>query len=478
VNHACPRCGTRYPTGRLGICPVCLLEAEIPPARLGDSLELLEEIGRGGMGSVHRARHLRLGRDVAVKFISERWAADPAFERRFEREARALAQLNHPGIVAVHDFGRDGGRSYLVMEYVDGRPLAALLPLPAERAIEIAAQLCDALAYAHARGVVHRDVKPANVLVDAAGRAKLSDFGIARLLAGERADTTATAGVLGTPAYMAPEALAGAPPDPRMDVYALGVVLYEMITGRPPQGDLAGLSPPLDRIVRRALATDLAERYPGAEAMGRDLASARTTGGELPGEERTWRYAVALLHTLTTAAVLWAFLLSVTPRVLAPGDVQPLIMLRTETLSDGRIVSRARFETWPTLLALAAVVVSLLAHGVLRRHWRTAGLDRPQPHRPVRESRLVLLWGGVALAVYVLRRAMEAAGHGWVGPYAPILGGLIEVAALYCVWVAVLEASRRARPLFREPALWGGFALALIPPAVDLVGFLATWQPR
>src|SRR5687767_12773687 len=132
MTASCPRCGRQYPPHRLGVCPVCLLEADVPPALLGDTLELLEEIGRGGMGSVWKARHLRLDRLVAVKFLDPALASDPEFEMRFEREARALALLSHPGIVAVHDFGRAEGRSFIVMEYVDGRPLSAALPLAVE----------------------------------------------------------------------------------------------------------------------------------------------------------------------------------------------------------------------------------------------------------------------------------------------------------------------------------------------------------
>ena len=133
------------------------------------------------MGSVWKGRHLRLGRTVAVKFLAEGLAGEPEFVRRLEREAQALARLDHQGIVAVHDFGEDDGRTYIVMEYVDGRPLSSLLPLGAAHAREVALQILDALASAHAAGVIHRDVKPDNVLVEASGRVKVSDFGIARL---------------------------------------------------------------------------------------------------------------------------------------------------------------------------------------------------------------------------------------------------------------------------------------------------------
>jgi eukaryotic-like serine/threonine-protein kinase len=234
-GRTCPRCGGRYPE-RLSLCPRCLAEGELAPARLGDSIELVEEIGRGGMGTVWKGRHVPLNRTVAVKFLSESLAAHPEFARRFEGEAQALARLSHPGIVAVHDFGREGDRAYIVMEYVEGVPLSSRIPLPPERARDVGLQVLDALAYAHAQGVVHRDVKPDNILLEGSGRVKVSDFGVARILdpadAGDR-DTT-VGRVLGTPAYMAPEALTGGPPHPRMDVYSVGVVLYEAVPAAVP----------------------------------------------------------------------------------------------------------------------------------------------------------------------------------------------------------------------------------------------------
>jgi serine/threonine-protein kinase len=453
---------------------VCLLEGDLPPARLGDSLELLEEIGRGGMGSVWKARHLRLGRTVAVKFLAPELAAQPDFAKRFEREARALALLSHPGIVGVHDFGSDEGGSYIVMEYVDGRPLSALIPLPIEKAVDIARQVLEALAFAHRQGIVHRDVKPENVLLDASGRAKVADFGIARLL---RADgewtVTAAGGLVGTPSYMAPEALAGAPPDPRMDVFSVGVMLREMVAGRGAADGGAPLPPALERILHKALAREPESRYASAEEMQRALAALGTAAGaDLPADERNWLRAVALLQTLASAVALWAFLLSVTPKAIAPGDVLPLIMRRPEALPDGRILSRARFETWPTLAALAAIAVAVGAYGLLRGHWRRNGLDHPQPERPVRESRFVLLCGAVSVAVYGLRRVLESSGLEWGFAYVPILGGLIEIAALFFFWTAILHAWRTSRPLAREVALWAGMVLALVPPVTDLVAYV------
>jgi hypothetical protein len=476
----CRRCGARVPTGRLSVCARCALEADLAPATIGDSLELVEEIGSGGMGTVWKARQLRLGRTVAVKFLASRLLDEREFAERFEREAQALARMSHSRIVAVHDFGGDEGRPYIVMEYVDGRPLSQCLPLPPPRVRAVGLDVLDALEYAHARGVVHRDIKPENVLIEADGRAKVTDFGIARLLGDRSAvGTVTTAGrLVGTPAYMPPEALAGAPPDPRMDVFAVGVLLHEALTGRRPAGRSAGVPPALLPIIDRAIAADPAARYPSAAAMKAELAAVRLedAAGDLPPDERQWIRAVALVQTLATAAVAWAFLLSVTPRVLTPGDVQPLIMLETRVLPDGRVVSYGRFETGPTLAAVALLGIALAAQGLLRRHWRDNGLDVLQPDRPVSESRVVLGIGAVVLGLYIGRRLWAPEGALWRS-YLPILGGTLELVVVFLAWSSVLQAWRTSRPLTREPRLWLGIALALVPPVVDLAAYLRHWTP-
>jgi len=474
TTAACPRCQRAYPEGRIGLCPVCLLDADIPPARLGDSLELVDEIGRGGMGTVWKARHLRLGRTVAVKFLAPELAAQPDFERRLEREARALALLSHPGIVAVHDYGRDEGVGYIVMEYVEGAPLSSVIPLPLDRAVVIARHVLQALAYAHRRGVVHRDVKPENILVDAAGAVKVTDFGIARLVTGD-ADPgiTAVGRVAGTPRYLAPEALAGAAPDPRMDVYAVGIVLREMVTGPAPGTD--AMPPALDRIVSRATAARPEDRYPDADEMARALERFGAGEGavdDLLPDQRDWLRAAALVFTLATAVALWALLVSVTPKVVAPGEVQPLIMLGNERLPDGRILSRARFETWPTLAALGAIAVAVAAQGALRRHWRDERLERARPDQPLRESRMVLGIGILSVSVYALRLLFEDRGAQWAFAYIPILGGVIEIAVVFLFWMAILQAWRASRPLRREWRLWLGALLALVPPVSDLAAYV------
>jgi serine/threonine-protein kinase len=475
MNESCPRCGARYPTGRLGACPLCLLDAPVAPALVG-GLELLDEIGRGGMGTVYRARDPRLDRIVAVKFLPPELAASPAFHERLEREARALARLAHPNVVAVHELGREDEAPYIVMEYVEGRPLSELLPLSPERALDVALQVASALAAAHQAGILHRDVKPQNVLVDAAGRVKVADFGIARPLgSAEGTRLTLAGGVLGTPRYMAPEALAGAPPDPRMDVYSLGVLLHEAIAGHDAVSS-ESLPPPVRAIVARATARAPDERYASVEEMARDLRSARG-GGQPPLEERYWLWSAALLQTLAVAAFLWAFVVSMTPKVLAPGDVPPLVMIGAETLPDGRVISRARFEVGPTLSALGMAVLALVGQGLLRRHWREAGLETPAPDQPVAESRHVLRLGVLCLLLYGLRKLREASGVGAGMIYLPLLGGTLETATLFFTWVAILEARRTSRPLARERALWLGLGLALVPPGLELLFYLLGWRP-
>jgi eukaryotic-like serine/threonine-protein kinase len=204
------------------------------PRRIA-SYTLLEQIGYGGMAVVYRARQETLDRTVAVKILSENMAASSEFMERFRREARTAANLRHPNVITVHDFGEDErGVPYLVMEYIEGPTLADLMDagLDDERIPNLLDQIAAGLDYAHARGVIHRDIKPGNVLMTEEGRAVLADFGLAWLLEG--AQLTLTGGVIGTPEYMSPEQAAGHPFDHRADVYALGIVLYEMLVGERP----------------------------------------------------------------------------------------------------------------------------------------------------------------------------------------------------------------------------------------------------
>jgi serine/threonine protein kinase len=281
-------------------------------------------LGQGGMARVYRGRQANLDRDVAIKVLPPYYAADPAFVERFKLEARAMARLSHPNIVTVHDTGEENGRLFIIMEYVGGGTLKdRMLPLLAVREVtRIMHEVASALSYAHLMGIVHRDVKPVNVLMDASGRAVLSDFGIAKVLATSAALTHAGAGV-GTPEYMSPEQCRGGQVDARSDIYALGVMLYEMLTGHtpfeadnytalahshiyepvpPPSRYNPRISPAVQSVILKALEKEPAQRFqtatdmaatleaavaaqlPVAQATGRQLAPQRVpTAGPLPG---------------------------------------------------------------------------------------------------------------------------------------------------------------------------------------------------
>jgi serine/threonine-protein kinase len=272
---------------------------------LGDRYEIGEVIGRGGMAEVHEGRDLRLGRRVAVKILRPDLAKDPTFQARFRREAQSAAALNHPNIVAVYDTGEDtltssDGTSvvvpFIVMEYVDGMTLRQLLAsgrrLLPERALEITAGILAALDYAHRHGIVHRDIKPANVMLTRTGDVKVMDFGIARAMNDTGNTMTATSAVMGTAQYLSPEQARGEVVDARSDLYSAGVLLYELLTGRPPfTGDSpvaiayqhvsempvppsqvdAGVTPQIDAVVLQALAKRTDDRYQSAVEFRADV---------------------------------------------------------------------------------------------------------------------------------------------------------------------------------------------------------------
>lgn len=354
TEKTCPHCGKAIgPNALQGLCPECMLKVGmgtesqsesgvadagrfVPPApeQLAPhfpQLEILELLGQGGMGAVYKARQPALDRFVALKILPPDTASDPGFAERFMREARALAKLNHPNIVAVHDFGHTGGTPapaaqagaqppqpphpsgyhYFIMEFVDGvnlRQLQKAGRLSPREALAIVPQICDALQYAHDEGVVHRDIKPENILVDRKGRVKIADFGLAKLMGGRDASPrrpslearpaepavpthlTGTRDVMGTPHYMAPEQIEKPTDvDHRADIYSLGVVFYEMLTGELPLGKF---QPPskkvqvdvrLDEVVLRALEKEPERRYQHASQIKTDV---ETIASSAPGLER------------------------------------------------------------------------------------------------------------------------------------------------------------------------------------------------
>jgi serine/threonine protein kinase len=273
--------GTRVPPD------VAQLAAQFP------QLEILQLLGMGGMGMVYKARQPRLDRFVALKILPVESQQHPSFAERFGREAKALAKLNHPGIVNVYDFGQTGQYYYFVMEYVDGMNLRQLLqsqPIEPRQALELVTQICTALQFAHDEGVVHRDIKPENILLNKKGQVKIADFGLAKLL-GTRPDTalTMSQAAMGTLNYMAPEQRQNAQGvDHRADIYSLGVVFYEMLTGEVPMGRF---EPPskrvqvdvrLDEIVLRALEREPARRYQHASEVKSGVETIAATAPKSP----------------------------------------------------------------------------------------------------------------------------------------------------------------------------------------------------
>lgn len=301
-SRACPRCLSPIPERAPGgLCPRCLLDGANAPTDTGlgtqswktptlaeiasafPNLEVLGHLGTGGMGCVYRVRERDSGRISALKVLPRELAADPAFVERFEREARTLSRLRHPHIVGVHGFGQAGGFCFLLMEFVDGANLRQALRsgrFTPQQALALIPPICEALQAAHAQGVLHRDIKPENLLLDAEGRVKIADFGIAKLLegpgasAGEAYTLTRTGARIGTPHYMAPEQVETPDQvDHRADIYSLGVVFYELLTGELPLNRFpapsikAGLDARVDDIVFRALAKERELRQQSADQV-------------------------------------------------------------------------------------------------------------------------------------------------------------------------------------------------------------------
>ena len=323
-DSICPDCKNVLGTALGGLCPTCLLrqgleiETEGPAPERGiwdpppskdlaaifPDLDIIELIGRGGMGAVYKARQHHLERIVAVKVLPPEIGADAAFASRFAREAQAMARLNHPNIVSIHDFGYTGTFCFFVMEYVEGvnlRQRIAKGPLSEEEALPLVMQICDALQYAHSQGIIHRDIKPDNILISREGQVKIADFGLAKLLLGpgagepglEQKILLATGKAFGTPHYMAPEQFfAPATVDHRADIYSLGVVIYQMLTGELPQEPRflplsqknTELDPRLDPIVGRALEREPDRRYQSMGEIRTELVAAMDKKAEEPGE--------------------------------------------------------------------------------------------------------------------------------------------------------------------------------------------------
>jgi serine/threonine protein kinase len=320
-ENRCPQCGALLGAGAAqGLCPRCLLAGAAEPTEQTTTgsapptleqvavafpqLEVVELIGQGGMGAVFKVRQPKLDRYAALKILPHSLAADPTFASRFEREARLLARLNHANIVAVYDHGQTGEFFYLLMEFVDGVNLRQAMRasrFTPDQALGIVPKICEALQYAHDEGVLHRDIKPENILLDAKGRVKLADFGIAKLVARHsdvesdpsavstlesRATLTQAGAALGTPYYMAPEQRdTPSKVDHRADIYSLGVVFYELLTGELPVGVFvppsakSAADPRVDAIVAQSLQKERERRQHSAAEVKTQVEAVATSPG-------------------------------------------------------------------------------------------------------------------------------------------------------------------------------------------------------
>ncbi len=470
----CPRCGAPLPADApAGLCPACLARAARPAAASLDpealaevrrtlvlhapDLELGELIGRGGMGFVFRGRQARLGREVAVKVLDPELSRNALFAERFSREAQTLARLAHPSIVAVHDYGQAGELFYLVLEYVDGVNLRQILQartLLPPQALAIVPQVCEALEFAHSHGVVHRDVKPENILIDRLGRVKIADFGLAKLLGfdAQPEGLTSAGQVLGTLRYMAPEQMERPlEVDHRADIYSLGVVFYEMLTGEIPMGRFA---PPshkvridvqLDEVVLRTLEREPELRYQHASDVKDDVETigaggrVRARGAERPGMRRlSWLAVSAPALALGVPLVAMSFLV--------------FEMLRRSGLEDGLRVEGLEPGPRPVGIEyyyLGAMVSFLGLAAGSALGW--AAVERIRAHWPRLYGLGAALTGVWLLPLYALGTALLAGtslGLAALGvaltPWA--LG--LEAAALLALaasWVA-----RRRRRMLQE----------------------------
>ena len=330
--------------------------------------KIIRKLGSGGMANVYLAEDQELGRRVAIKILNERHANDDQFVDRFRREAKHAAGLSHPNIVAIYDRGEAEGTYYIAMEYLDGRSLKELIvargPAPVHVAIDYARKILDALRFSHRNGIVHRDIKPHNVIVDAEGRVKVTDFGIAR--AGT-SQMTEVGSIIGTAQYLSPEQAKGAPVDQTSDLYSVGIVLYELLTGKvpftgdspveiamkhisaipePPSSLRPDIPEDLDLIVLRALGKTPEERYPSAEEMDKDLA--RVAQGLGVSRETEEAATMILARSQVTPATM----------VAAPPRPPAEVLYEYEQPRRGR-------PGWPWLLVAAARARGR-AHGLVR----------------------------------------------------------------------------------------------------------------
>jgi eukaryotic-like serine/threonine-protein kinase len=375
---------------------------------------IVSRLGSGGMATVYLAEDEVLGRRVAIKILNERYANDEQFVERFRREAKSAAGLSHPNIVSIYDRGEAEGTYYIAMEHLDGRTLKQLIlargPAPIKIAIEYTRQILGALQFAHRNGIVHRDIKPHNVLVDADGRAKVTDFGIAR--AGAASQMTEAGSIVGTAHYLSPEQAQGGAVDQRSDLYSVGIVLYELLTGsvpftgdapveiamkhlsekpEPPSSKRPEVPRELDYVVMRALAKDPEDRYQSTEEMDRDLE--RISRG-LGVSRRTEEAATAIISAPSTMPT------TITRAATTVRDRPPPVA--PPVYYDYDEPPQRRRPIWPWVLALvlvsAAVVAGVLVYDQIQSQLaatkpvsvpRVIGLRRVEATQRIRAADLV-----------------------------------------------------------------------------------------
>ena len=387
---------------------------------------ILRKLGSGGMANVYLAEDQELGRRVAIKILNDRHAGDDQFVERFRREAKNAASLSHPNIVSIYDRGEAEGTYYIAMEYLDGRSLKELIvargPAPVHVAIDYARQILAAIRFAHRHGIVHRDIKPHNVLVDAEGRLKVTDFGIARAGASQM---TEAGSIIGTAQYLSPEQAKGAPVDQTSDLYSVGVVLYELLTGvvpfsgdtpveiamkhlssppEPPSAKRADIPRELDLVVMRALAKDPADRYQSAEEMDADLA--RVARG-VPVSPATEEAATAIIARPPPTAV--TEITAARPREAVP-YAPPAAYYDYE--------EPRRRAVWPWLVALlfvaAAIVGGYFLYDQIQSQLSGSKTVAVEDYRQLREINAVRKIRAKGLRVQVVRQNSETVPETYV----------------------------------------------------------------
>ncbi|HOT23027.1 MAG TPA: Stk1 family PASTA domain-containing Ser/Thr kinase [Thermoleophilia bacterium] len=408
-----------------------MADAFQPDDIVNQRYRVLRKLGAGGMADVYLCEDLTLGRRVALKVLSSRFVHDAQFVERFRREAKAAAGLNHPNLVAIHDWGEIDGTYFIVMEYVEGETLKELIRrrgrLNGGEAVEIALGLLAAVGYAHRHGVVHRDIKSQNILLDASGTVKVTDFGIAR--AGESGMTEAGS-VLGTAQYLAPEQARGEVVDERSDLYSVGIVLYEMLTGRVPfSGDSAvtvamkhvnerppepaelvpGMPYSLNQIVMKALAKDPALRYQTADEFARDLRAAQAGGPVL---------AAAYDASMEQTQLM--------------GTTETQVMTRPMPAAPAPRPRKSRRTLWIVLLLLAVIAAAGAA-----LYWTMSGERVAVPDLVGRsEAQAKQVLEGLGFKVEVKDTYSDDFSAGFVARQSPEGGAELKEGAAVTIWVS------------------------------------------